>query len=68
MQIDIRQLEPNLLDDYLDFFDNVAFTDHQEWAWCDCFSHYHGHAAMYIKSGFIKHKELKDYSVYRKLL
>lgn len=196
MQIDIRPLGPALLDDYLNFFDNVAFTDHQEWAWCyctyyhlgkqdekriqadsagewkrdvlrntainlikecemngylayingqvigwcnaadkksykklcenrdiwddgeelsvksvtcfivapearrkgvaaallarvakdaaeegykvleaypaagelDCYLHYHGHSAMYIKSGFIKHKEFKSYSVFRKLL
>lgn len=196
MQIDIHPLEPALLDDYLNFFDNVAFADHQEWAWCyctyyhlgkqdekrieaesagkwtrdvlrsiaiglikerelngylayidgqvigwcnaaskkaykklcenrdiwddgedlpvksvtcfivapearrkgvaaallarvakdaaeqgykvleaypsngelDCYLHFHGHPAMYIKSGFIKHKELKGYSVYRKLL
>ena len=196
MQIEIRSLEPALLEDYLYFFDNVAFQDHQEWAWCyctyyhlgkqdeerieaesagkweggvlrsiainlvmerklqgylaysdglvigwwnvadkknfkklceyrdiwadnedlpvksvtcfiiapearrkgvaaailaraakdaaeegyrvleaypatgelDCYLHYHGHPAMYIKSGFVMHKELADYSIYRKLL
>lgn len=40
MQIDIRKLAPELLEDYLDFFDNVAFADHQEWAWCYC-TYYH---------------------------
>ncbi len=40
MQIDIRPLEPALLEDYLYFFDNVAFIDHQEWAWCYC-TYYH---------------------------
>ena len=40
MQIDIRPLGPELLGDYLDFFDNVAFADHQEWAWCYC-TYYH---------------------------
>jgi GNAT superfamily N-acetyltransferase len=34
----------------------------------DCFLHYHGHPAMYTKSGFVLYKELKDYSVYRKTL
>ncbi len=36
MGIIIRPLEPSLLDDYLYFFDNVAFADHQEWSWCYC--------------------------------
>ena len=36
MQVDIRPLEPALLEDYLRFFDDVAFADHKEWAWCYC--------------------------------
>jgi len=36
MKLDIRPLTPELLKDYLDFFDNVAFTDHPEWSQCYC--------------------------------
>lgn len=36
MQMEIRPLEPALLHDFLDFFDDVAFTDHQDWSWCYC--------------------------------
>ncbi|HML48538.1 MAG TPA: GNAT family N-acetyltransferase [Clostridia bacterium] len=40
MEIDIRPLTPALLDDYLCFFNNVAFTDHPEWSQCYCV-HFH---------------------------
>jgi len=36
MTLDIRRLTPDLLDDYLYFFDHVAFTDHPEWSQCYC--------------------------------
>ena len=36
MELDIRQLTPELLNDYLYFFDNVAFADHPEWSQCYC--------------------------------
>jgi len=36
MDIVIRPLEPGLLEDYLYFFDHVAFSDHPEWSWCYC--------------------------------
>jgi GNAT superfamily N-acetyltransferase len=36
MEIDICPLLPELLDDYLHFFDNVAFADHPEWSQCYC--------------------------------
>jgi GNAT superfamily N-acetyltransferase len=40
MDIEIHALSPELLDDYLYFFDNVAFTDHMEWSRCYCV-HFH---------------------------
>lgn len=40
METTIRPLSPELLDDYLYFFDNIAFSDHPEWAWCYC-TYYH---------------------------
>lgn len=36
MTLEVRPLTPELLEDYLDFFDNVAFTDHPEWSNCYC--------------------------------
>ena len=36
MNIEIRKLTPDLLEDYLNFFDNVAFADHPEWSQCYC--------------------------------
>jgi len=36
MDIDVRRLDPDMLDDYMDFFDNVAFADHPEWSQCYC--------------------------------
>ena len=36
MELEIRRLTPEMLDDYLNFFDNVAFADHPDWAQCYC--------------------------------
>ena len=36
MDIDIKALTPELAGDYLRFFDEEAFTDHDEWAGCYC--------------------------------
>ena len=36
MNIEIRKLSVDLLDDWLYFFDNIAFTDNSEWAGCYC--------------------------------
>ena len=36
MQISIRQLKPEFLDDFLRFFDKEAFTDFPEWSGCYC--------------------------------
>ena len=35
--ITIRRLTPELLDDYLAFFDGPAFADNRDWAWCYCY-------------------------------
>ena len=40
-ELEIRPLTPNLLEDYLDFFDNVAFADHPEWVQCYCMHFHH---------------------------
>jgi hypothetical protein len=36
MDIEIKKLSPALLQDYLSFFDQVAFTDNEEWAGSYC--------------------------------
>jgi GNAT superfamily N-acetyltransferase len=34
---EIRELTPELLDDYLYFFDHIAFVDNPKWASCYCY-------------------------------
>lgn len=41
MELDIRALTPELLPDYLRFFDEVAFTDNPDWASCYCAFYHH---------------------------
>ena len=36
MNIQIRKLTPDMTEDFLHYFENVAFTDHDEWAYCYC--------------------------------
>ncbi len=36
MNIQIKKLTPELIKDYIDFFDNRAFTDNREWSACYC--------------------------------
>ncbi len=36
VKVEIRELTPGLLDDYLRFFDKDAFTDFPEWSGCYC--------------------------------
>jgi len=36
MKVEVRELTPELLDDYLRFFDKDAFTDFPYWAGCYC--------------------------------
>src|SRR5713101_146891 len=36
LQVTVRELKPELLNDYLHFFDKEAFTDFPEWSGCYC--------------------------------
>jgi ribosomal protein S18 acetylase RimI-like enzyme len=38
MDIIIKPLSPDLLDDYLFFFDNMTFTENPDWSKCYCYS------------------------------
>jgi GNAT superfamily N-acetyltransferase len=36
VKVEVRELTPKLLDDYLQFFDKDAFTDFPDWSGCYC--------------------------------
>lgn len=36
VNLEIKKLNPALAVDYFDFFDNRAFTGHEEWSCCYC--------------------------------
>lgn len=36
MNVDIKKLSPYMLNDFLFYFDNVAFADHGDWSGCYC--------------------------------
>ena len=43
MDIIIKNLTPDSLEDFLNFFDNIAFSDNPDWAGCYChFYHFPG--------------------------
>lgn len=72
MDIEIRALSPELLDDYLHFFDNIVFTENPEWSACYCYSfHFTGSPGEWNKESnrsaiirLIKRNELKGYLAY----
>lgn len=39
MPIEVRPLTPEMADDFIRFFDEVAFSDHPEWG-CGCYCYY----------------------------
>jgi len=50
MEITIKPLSPDLLEDYLYFFDNMAFTENPDWEKCYCYSfHFVGPDEMWNK-------------------
>jgi ribosomal protein S18 acetylase RimI-like enzyme len=51
MDLKIKSLEPSLIDDFLYFFDNIAFQDNPDWGSCYChFYHFNGTNEEWIKS------------------
>ena len=57
MEIKIKSLEPELIDDFLYFFDNVAFTDNPDWSVCYC--HFHHFNMKVYNSLTFKKEEFK---------
>jgi GNAT superfamily N-acetyltransferase len=53
MNIEIKALSKELVDDYLEFFDNIAFSDHKEWSYCYCAALYFDKSSIekFIKMG-----------------
>jgi GNAT superfamily N-acetyltransferase len=50
MDIEIKSLTTDLIDDYLYFFDKVAFSDNPDWSACYCyFHHYPGSVKKWMK-------------------
>ena len=43
MDLKMKRLSPELVQDFLDYFDNVAFSDHPEWAGCYCLESHISH-------------------------
>ena len=58
MTITIKALTPKLLDDFLFFFDNLAFTDNPDWAKCYChFYHFNGTGKKFQKTTAKENRE-----------
>ncbi|MFX0106014.1 MAG: GNAT family N-acetyltransferase [Candidatus Hodarchaeota archaeon] len=63
MDIVIKPLSPDLIDDFLYYFDKIAFSDNPDWATCYChFYHFAGTTKQFLKRSAeenrIKSKEL----------
>lgn len=72
MNITIKPLTPNLIRDYLNFFDHTVFTENPDWAKCYCYSfHFVGEKEEWNREQnrasviqLIKDGRMKGYLVY----
>lgn len=74
MNIDIRPLSEELLEDFLEFFDRDAFSDNPEWEGCYCCFYHIGNDAEWMEStaesnrntsiDLIKRGEMRGYLAY----
>ena len=70
--IEIKALDPALLDDYLGFFESIEFKDHPDWAACYCHSfHFTGKAEQWTAENnraavieMISQNRMKGYLAY----
>lgn len=56
----IKELQPELLNDWLDFFENRAFADHDEWRGCYCTAFYYPKPEEYSS----ERNRRKDYAIW----
>lgn len=59
-KIVIRQLEPGLCEDWLYFFDEIAFRDHGDWAFCYCLE---GHLDRKTQEEWTNPKERREKAI-----
>lgn len=51
MDLIIKTLTPDLIEDFLNFFDNIAFSDNPDWAGCYChFYHFPGTREQWVET------------------
>ena len=50
MEIAIRKLTSESLNDWLDYFDNLAFTDNDDWCGCYCMCYHWNSELQKIKA------------------
>jgi GNAT superfamily N-acetyltransferase len=50
MNFEIKKLTANLLDDWLKFFDNDAFSDNDKWSGCYCMNYHQNEAVVEKRS------------------
>ena len=50
MEIDIKPLSPELLEDFFSFFESVEFCEHPHWNICYCYSfHFTGPSELWTR-------------------
>lgn len=59
MQINIKKLTPSLCEDWLGYFDGIAFRDHGEWAFCYCLE---GHMTRKENEELKEHVKRRKYA------
>lgn len=72
MEFSIKKLCPELLQDYLFFFDNIVFSEHPDWSKCYCYSfHFTGKDEEWNKTAnreavtkLIQENKMRGYMVY----
>lgn len=72
MEFTIKRLCPELLEDYLFFFDNIVFSEHPDWSKCYCYSfHFTGRDEEWNRednraavSKLIRKNKMRGYLVY----
>ncbi|MEE4194896.1 MAG: GNAT family N-acetyltransferase [Anaerolineae bacterium] len=62
-KLEIVKLSPDRLDDYLNFFENVAHTDNKEWARCYCLNYCSVNNSEEAKTIFFDPDVRREYAI-----